>query len=146
LEYTLGLKDPQHLEYFDEGSKDRLRLEERYNSPSIWATFLVHLSAAGFAIPADVLERDVTAPTTASPGVQAVLVDIYRTRPDLTEMCESLTDLDEGLQEWRYRHIKMVQRTIGAKIGSGGSLGVEYLQSTLFNPAFPDLWEIRTEF
>ena len=146
LEYVLGIKDAQHLERFDEGSRERVRLEERYNSPSIWSTFLVHLSTAGFAIPADILEREVTAPTVASSGVQAVLSDIYRTRPDLTEMCESLTDLDEGLQEWRYRHVKMVQRTIGAKIGSGGSLGVEYLQSTLFNPAFPDLWEIRTGF
>ncbi|HJL82867.1 MAG TPA: tryptophan 2,3-dioxygenase family protein [Acidimicrobiales bacterium] len=128
------------------GSRSGRVDEERYNSLSIWATFLAHLSTAGFTVPADVLERDVTASTAPSPGVQAVLSEIYRTRPDLTEMCESLTDLDEGLQEWCYRHVKMVQRTIGANIGSGGSLGVEYLQSTLFNPAFPDLWEIRTGF
>ncbi len=146
LEYILGVKDPQHLERFEEGSRERFCLEQRYNSPSIWATFLAYLSGAGFAIPVDVLERDVTAPTVPSAGVQEVLSGIYRTRPDLTELCESLTDLDEGLQEWRYRHVKMVQRTIGAKIGSGGSLGVEYLQSTLFSPAFPDLWEIRTGF
>ena len=53
-------------------------------------------------------------------------------------------DLDEGIQEWRYRHVKMVERTIGTKRGTGGSSGVEYLRSTLFQPAFPDLWEIRS--
>lgn len=55
-----------------------------------------------------------------------------------------MVDLDEGLQEWRYRHIKMVQRTIGMKTGTGGSAGAEYLRSTLFKPLFPDLWTIRT--
>ena len=60
-------------------------------------------------------------------------------------MCERLVDLDEGLQEWRYRHVKMVERTIGAKQGTGGSPGAEYLRTTLFTPAFPDLWAIRSE-
>ena len=54
-------------------------------------------------------------------------------------------DLDEGLQEWRYRHVKMVERTIGDKVGTGGSPGAAYLQTTLFSPAFPDLWAIRNE-
>ena len=55
-------------------------------------------------------------------------------------------DLDEGVQEWRYRHVKMVERTIGAKIGTGGSAGAEYLRTTLAKPAFPDLWEVRAKF
>ena len=54
------------------------------------------------------------------------------------------TDIDEGLQEWRYRHVKMVERTIGAKIGTGGSAGAAYLRNTLFQPLFPDLWAIRS--
>ena len=57
----------------------------------------------------------------------------------------ALVDLDEGIQEWRYRHVKMVERTIGFKRGTGGSPGVGYLQKTLFQPLFPDLWTIRTE-
>ncbi|MFV1989477.1 MAG: tryptophan 2,3-dioxygenase [Acidimicrobiales bacterium] len=146
LEYLLGLKDPQHLERFAEGSKEHSRLQARYTSPSIWDAFLDYLHEQGFAIPDEILKRDVTAPNVASREVQLVLIQIYRTRPDLVEICESLTDLDEGLQEWRYRHVKMVQRTIGAKIGTGGSLGVEYLQTTLFKPVFADLWAIRTEF
>jgi tryptophan 2,3-dioxygenase len=54
-------------------------------------------------------------------------------------------DLDEGFMEWRYRHVKMVQRTIGTKMGTGGSAGAEYLLKTLNQAAFPDLWAIRAE-
>ena len=60
------------------------------------------------------------------------------------QVCELLVDFDEGLQEWRYRHVKMVERTIGTKQGTGGSTGAEYLRRTLFQPLFPDLWAIRS--
>jgi tryptophan 2,3-dioxygenase len=79
-----------------------------------------------------------------SPAIQAILVEVYRRDPKNAELCERLVDLDEGIQEWRYRHVKMVERTIGARPGTGGSAGAEYLRSTLFRPAFPDLWEIRS--
>jgi tryptophan 2,3-dioxygenase len=78
--------------------------------------------------------------------MQQLLVTIYRHDPALTEFCERLVDLDEGVQEWRYRHVKMVERTIGTKRGTGGSMGAEYLRTTLLKQAFPDLWAIRTEF
>jgi tryptophan 2,3-dioxygenase len=61
-------------------------------------------------------------------------------------LLEELVDIDEGLQEWRYRHLKMVERTIGNKVGTGGSSGAGYLQSTLFKPVFPELWAIRSRF
>jgi tryptophan 2,3-dioxygenase len=83
-------------------------------------------------------------PTEESEELQTVLVDVYRNAPDLIQVCERLVDLDEGIQEWRYRHVKMVQRTIGTKRGTGGSAGAEYLITTLFKPLFPDLWAIRT--
>ena len=146
LEYLLGLKDPQHLAHFADRPKELRRLEDRFGAPSLWDAFLRYLANEGSAVPQEILDRDVTQPTESSPEVQAILLDAYRNRPDIAQLCESLTDLDEGLQEWRYRHVKMVQRTIGAKMGSGGSLGVEYLQATLFNPVFPDLWITRTEF
>ena len=62
---------------------------------------------------------------------------------ELVWLIERLVDLDEGMQEWRYRHVKMVERTIGMKPGTGGSAGAQYLRTTLAKPAFPDLWEIR---
>src|SRR5437667_313772 len=63
----------------------------------------------------------------------------------VAQIAERLVDLDEGFMEWRYRHVKMVQRTIGTKMGTGGSAGAEYLMKTLNQPAFPDLWAIRSE-
>ena len=94
----------------------------------------------------EALNRDVTQPWIPSEAVQKVLVEIHRTDPEAAMVGEAMVDLDEGLQEWRYRHVKMVERTIGKKIGTGGSSGVGYLSSTLFNPVFPDLWAIRSQF
>ncbi len=143
LEFRLGHKDPAHLERFV-GSPDEDRLRRRMAEPSVWDSFVAHLARAGHDVPADALDRPRDQPTEPSEPVQDVLIEIYRTDPGLTEFCELLTDLDEGLQEWRYRHVMMVQRTIGTKMGTGGSDGVGYLRSTLFNPVFPDLWEIRS--
>jgi tryptophan 2,3-dioxygenase len=71
------------------------------------------------------------------------LREVYAAEGEPAEVCEALVDIDEGIQEWRYRHVMMVQRIIGAKMGTGGSAGADYLRSTLFRPAFPDLWEVR---
>jgi tryptophan 2,3-dioxygenase len=76
--------------------------------------------------------------------VISVLEKVYQSDPEAVQLCESLTDLDEGIQEWRYRHVKMVQRTIGMKTGTGGSEGVPYLMATLDKPMFPDLWIVRS--
>jgi tryptophan 2,3-dioxygenase len=96
-------------------------------------------------MPGDVLARDVSVAWEPRDDVQAVLVTLHHTDPESSMVCEALVDLDEGLGEWRYRHVKMVERTIGRKPGSGGSSGVGYLASTLFNPVFPDLWAIRSQ-
>ena len=101
------------------------------------------LKREGHDVPAEQLSRDVTAPIEPSAEVQRILIEVYRKDPKTSELCERLVDLDEGMQEWRYRHVKMVERTIGAKPGTGGSAGAEYLRTTLARAAFPDLWEIR---
>ena len=85
----------------------------------------------------------MTGPLTPDPEVQAILVTVYRTDAKNAELCERLVDLDEGFQEWRYRHVKMVERTIGSKPGTGGSSGAQYLRGTLGRNLFPDLWEVR---
>ena len=77
--------------------------------------------------------------------MQEALIRVYRTDPGLAGFCERMVDLDEGVQEWRYRHVKMVERTIGAKRGTGGTMGAAYLASTVGSHAFPDLWEIRAQ-
>lgn len=145
LEFVLGYKRRRAVDHYPEGGTARRLLETRYAEPTLWDAFLGFLARNGHRIPEEVLGRDVTRPIEPSPEVQRVLVDIYRNDPLTAGLCERLVDLDEGIQEWRYRHVKMVERTIGAKPGTGGSAGAEYLKSTLFRPLFPDLWEIRTE-
>ena len=145
LEFVLGFKRRNVLIHYPEGTTARQKLEQRYQQPTLWDAFLHYLADKGHPIPQDLLDRDLTQSLSPSPAVQAVLIKIYRRNPILIRVCERLVDLDEGLQEWRYRHVKMVERTIGAKAGSGGSSGVQYLQSTLFKSIFPDLWAIRTE-
>ncbi|MDZ7715904.1 MAG: tryptophan 2,3-dioxygenase family protein [Balneolaceae bacterium] len=76
---------------------------------------------------------------------QQQLIEIMKNDPETAMLCELFVDFDEGMQEWRYRHVKMVERTIGNKMGTGGSDGVSYLRSTLHQRIFPDLWEIRSE-
>ncbi|MDX2378528.1 MAG: tryptophan 2,3-dioxygenase family protein [Acidimicrobiia bacterium] len=146
LEFALGQKTRDHLDRFAPHPGEFDRLTRRYLDPTIWDHFVRYVDRCGFAVPTEVLERDVTLPVVESSGVQDVLIDIYRTDPALTGICEALTDLDEGVQEWGYRHVMMVQRTIGAKIGTGGSRGAAYLRETLFRPAFPDLWAVRSRF
>ena len=143
IEFVLGQKSRAAIERLGADSRDRAGLERRWQEPTLWDAFLRHLQRQGYALPPSAAERDVTAPIAPSAEVQSVLIDIYRRDPQTTELCERLVDLDEGVQEWRYRHVKMVERTIGSKPGTGGSAGARYLQGTVGRPAFPDLWEIR---
>ena len=113
---------------------------------SIWDSFLDYLTKRGYSLPAEVVGRDKSVAYQSSAAVQDVLLKVHQTDPESAMVSERLVDIDEGIQEWRYRHVKMVERTIGKKMGTGGSSGVEYLASTLFNPIFKDLWEIRSRF
>ncbi|WP_276324571.1 tryptophan 2,3-dioxygenase [Simiduia agarivorans] len=143
IEFLLGLKNPAKMKPYPEGSPERERLEKRLKAPAMWDVFLAFLSRRGFAVPLDVMQRDVTESIKPDTELQDLLIMIYRTEPLLSELMEAIVDIDEGLQEWRYRHVKMVERTIGMKPGTGGSSGAEYLRSTLFAPVYPDLWNIR---
>lgn len=143
LEFALGAKSQWAISRYPAHEPALERLRQRYEEPTLWDAFLRCLEREGYAVPAELLERDVTQAIEPSPALQETLVEVYRKDPALSELCERLVDFDEGLQEWRYRHVKMVERTIGTKPGSGGSAGAEYLRKTLFKPAFPDLWGIR---
>ncbi len=144
LEFVLGHKRRNVLNHFPEGMFGREKLEARYEQPTLWDAFLCFLHNNGYPIPQEQLTRDVTQSIEPSEAVQAVLVSVYRQNPVIARICERMVDMDEGLQEWRYRHVQMVARTIGSKPGTGGSSGVQYLRTTL-SPAFPDLWAIRKD-
>jgi tryptophan 2,3-dioxygenase len=144
MEMVLGHKRRTAVEHYPGDSRDRAQLEARYAAATLWDAFLHFLAHLGHDVPRAALERDVRQPIEPSPDVQRVLLHVYRHDDTAAGVCERLVDLDEGVQEWRYRHVKMVQRTIGTKRGTGGSAGAEYLLTTLNQPVFPDLWAIRT--
>ena len=147
IEFILGYKRPSVVELFPEDSAERKRLEARIASPTLWDEFVGLLARSGYSIPVPTLRKWMSQPVGTDPDVQAALIRVYREDPKLTAFCESLVDLDEGMQEWRYRHLRMVQRTIGTRKGAGGSSGAEYLLSTvLAGPFFPGLWEVRDRF
>ncbi|MCP2260687.1 Tryptophan 2,3-dioxygenase apoenzyme (EC 1.13.11.11) [Streptoalloteichus tenebrarius] len=145
LEAVLGRRDDNMLRPYAEDSPARARIAAAMARPSLFDSFLRYLTAHGYQVPVQALRRDVRRPLEPSPAVQRVLLAVYRDDNAPAEVAEHLIDLDEGLQEWRYRHVKMVERTIGAKTGTGGSAGAAYLRTTLFRPVFPDLWAVRSE-
>ncbi|OLB05735.1 MAG: tryptophan 2,3-dioxygenase [Gemmatimonadetes bacterium 13_2_20CM_69_27] len=145
LEFLLGTKNAAAIARYPEGSEPRRRLETQYREPTLWDALLAYLAKNQYPVPPALLARDVTQLPQPSREVQQILITVYRTNPGVSSVCERLVDLDEGFMEWRYRHVKMVQRTIGTKPGTGGTAGAEYLATTLNKPAFPDLWAIRTE-
>jgi tryptophan 2,3-dioxygenase len=119
IEILLGRRDTTILRPHPAGGETHEALRAAMTRPSLWDSLLAHLQRRGHPVPADVLQRDVSQPY------------------------ERFVDLDEGVMEWRYRHVQMVRRMIGDLPGTGGSAGVGYLASTLMTPAFPDLWSVR---
>ncbi len=145
FECVCGNKSRAMVDHHRDRPESHARLEKRFGERTVYDSFLRYLAANGYPVSVDALNRDVTKPPQAWPKVQELLVRVYHDDPRARQICELLVDFDEGVQEWRYRHVKMVERTIGSKSGTGGSAGVEYLRSTLFRALFPDLWAIRAK-
>src|SRR6185503_11682114 len=145
LEFALGHKTAGAIARFPDDSRAHAALSTRFAARTLWDAIAHYLAREGYSVPRDVLDRDVTQPIAAHEGMQDALIGVYRSDAKNAELCERLVDLDEGLQEWRYRHVKMVERTIGGKPGTGGSSGAAYLATTVGRPLFPDLWEIRSK-
>lgn len=143
FEFLLGYKRAELLRFHPEGTPAYQRLVKRLNDPSLVDSFYDFLERRGIAIPAALRERNPTLATEPNEIVEDGILRLYKTQPELEILFELMTDFDEGFQEWRYRHIKLVERSIGSKKGTGGSLGVEFLKKSLFHPIFPDLWAIR---
>jgi tryptophan 2,3-dioxygenase len=137
LEAVLGRRD------FGRAAADPVLAAVTARRP-LFDSLLRYLSDAGWPVPAAVLGRDPGQPWPGDRAVQDLLTEVYAEAGTAAEVCEALVDIDEGVQEWRYRHVKMVERIIGIKAGTGGSAGSDYLRTTLFRSAFPDLWEIRS--
>jgi len=143
LEFLLGYKRADMLKYHRGPPADYQKLLRRLGEPSLVDAFYDFLEERGVAIPNALRKRELALPSVPDAEVQDGILRLYKTQPDLQILFELMTDFDEGFQEWRYRHIKLVERTIGSKHGTGGSLGVESLKKSLFHPIFHDLWAIR---
>lgn len=144
LEAVLGRRDRVMLSAHALTGVERDRITAAMSRPSLFDSFVRYLAGQGYDVPAEIAGRDVSQPLAASEAMQQVLKQVYDDDTDATAVCELLVDLDEGMQEWRYHHIKMVQRTIGGRPGTGGSSGASYLTTTLGKPTFPDLWAMRS--
>ena len=145
VEFALGHKRKEMLKYHQSDKPGVERLERRLRERSVVDHFYDFLQSNGAAVPDELRNRDVTESNAPHAELQREILRLYKARPELAILFELMTDFDEGLQEWRYRHVKLVERTIGNKRGTGGSLGVEYLKRSLFEPVFADLWAIRHE-
>jgi tryptophan 2,3-dioxygenase len=137
IEFRLGLKEPNFLNNYPDGSAERKALEQALAEPSLREAALGALEGAGF----DVGDKSTEA-------LAGAWLQVYRD-PDrwfeLYELAEKLLDIDDAMVAWRQKHVLTVERIIGLKRGTGGSAGAPYLSATLEKRLFPELWALRTE-
>jgi tryptophan 2,3-dioxygenase len=148
VEFLLGNKDGRMLQVFAGDRAAQQLLEEMLARPTLYDAFLHLLARAGHAVPASLLERDVTRAHAFTPELVPVLRRIYEHTHEhweAYEACEELVDLEDNFQFWRFRHLRTVERTIGLKPGTGGSNGVSFLRKALDLTFFPELYAVRTE-
>jgi tryptophan 2,3-dioxygenase len=139
IEFLAGLKDPAYLEFFQNRPAMVERLQRRMHETDLRTAYLDAVRVRGFAVPAD--------PAADPGGVLQALARLYEApeaAPDLYRLSETLLDLDEAFSLWRDHHVRVVERIIGFKRGTGGSSGAAYLRSTTGKRFFPFLWDVRT--
>ena len=148
LEFALGNKSAPLVKVHEAHPDIHNWLEGALNAPSLYDEALMLLARRGFAVPSDIIDRDWSKPYAFSDDVEQVWLSIYRNAEehwDVYELAEKLMDLEYRFQQWRFAHLKTVERIIGMKRGTGGSSGVNYLQKALDMKFFPELWALRTK-
>ena len=148
VEFRMGAKDAKMLLPHRHDAEVHARLKAALDAPGLYDVSLMLLKRRGFDIPDSVTERDYSVRHVASDAVRDAWLKVYRdsrTYFDLYELAEELVDIEDWFQQWRFRHMKTVERIIGFKRGTGGSSGVGFLKSALDHSFFPELWAVRTE-
>ncbi|MFJ9810810.1 tryptophan 2,3-dioxygenase [Streptomyces sp. NPDC101158] len=143
IETALGRRDHEVPRQFPEGGAERDRLRAAMGTPSVFDAYLSYLALSGYRVGAELLDRDVSEPLASTPELEETLRAVYDDDGTASLIAEGLVGIDQLLQEWRYRHVTMVARTIGGKAGTGGTAGASYLRAGLFTPMFPYLWAVR---
>lgn len=147
IEYVSGLKDARFLKNYDSSSEEHAKLEARLSQPSIADAFYAMLRRRGFALPEVAAAASVEVREAAALERISELRRVYQDSEkhyELFLLTESLIEYDEMFSMWRLRHVKMVERMIGSKTGTGGSEGAAYLKKTVDRTFFPELWELRS--
>ena len=147
VEFLLGNKNPDMVGVFAHDPVVQAELAALLREPSLYDEFLSFLTRRGYPVPADLLDRDWTQPYRLSPGLVDVFATVYAAPADhwgVYETCEELVDVEDNFQQWRFRHLQVVQRIIGHKAGTGGSSGVDFLRRALDLTFFPELVDVRT--
>ncbi len=147
VEFLMGNKDRRMIEVHRHDPAAVKALEETIEMPSIYDEFIAHLHRRGLTIPDDVLNRDTATVHQSHPAVLEALKAVYQHPEkywDTYELAEKLVDIEEQFAHWRFRHMKVVERIIGYKMGTGGSSGVDFLRKMIDHRFFPELWEVRT--
>ena len=147
VEFLLGNKNADMVKVFDHDEAAHSMLAGLLAEPSLYDEFLRYLARRGYAVPAEVLDRDFTQPYRMSEELVDTFAEVYA-RPHehwgVYETCEELVDVEDNFQLWRFRHLQVVTRTIGHKKGTGGSSGVDFLRRALDLTFFPELYAVRT--
>lgn len=147
LEFALGAKSAAHVARHSDDAPVHALLVEALHASSLYDEAVRLLARRGFAVPAEVLERDLSQSYLPHAGVEAAWLAVYRATDefwDLYELAEKLVDLEYRLQQWRFAHMKTVERIIGNKPGTGGTAGLPYLEAVLKLRFFPELLSVRT--
>jgi len=147
LDFILGSKNASALRVHEPTPDIHGQLLVMLNSPSLYDEAVRLLSRRGFALPADALDRDWSQPHQSGAEIEAAWLAVYRDPEghwDLYELAEKLVDLEYRFQQWRFSHLKTVERIIGGKMGTGGSAGLRYLARALESSFFPELLKVRT--
>ncbi|WP_309102824.1 tryptophan 2,3-dioxygenase family protein [Microbacterium sp.] len=148
VEFALGNKNERMLKVFADHPENLALLTAQWHKPTVYDEFLRYAARRGLPVPPAILERDVRDPYRETPELVPAIREIYQDPQrywDLYEACEDLVDLEDNFQFWRFRHLKTVTRTIGMKVGTGGSSGAGFLQKALELTFFPELYTVRTE-
>jgi tryptophan 2,3-dioxygenase len=148
VEFLLGNKNADMVRVFDHDDMAHALLDELLHQPSLYDEFLRYLARRGYAVPAELLDRDSTLPHTLNEKLVHIFAEVYASPAEhwgVYETCEELVDVEDNFQLWRFRHLKVVERTIGLKKGTGGSSGVDFLRRALDLTFFPELYAVRSE-
>ncbi len=147
VEFLLGNKNADMVKVFGHDPAARATLQGLLHEPSLYDELLAFLARSGYAVPAELLDRDWSQPYRMSVALVDTIAEVYADPSrhwGVYETCEELVDVEDNFQQWRFRHLQVVQRTIGHKTGTGGSSGVDFLRRALDLTFFPELFEVRT--